>query len=1502
MASSDDEDETVPHTVSNYDFVVDKDEPIAFSELPVQWNESEGLDGKSKQIFLHGTADNGLQKIYKQVTAWKFDLSDVKPEIAVLSKENNWIYLQRPRKSFEETIRTILITVHCLHFVKKNPETSGRSLWDYLSKVFSLYEVRPSENDLIDHTTLISEAVKRDETLAKSKFLVTFLEAKPRKKKVFDEDILTTAKAGFIVDDDMIDEFEEDDGSDEEEDLFDSVCSICDNGGDLLCCEGRCMRSFHATVEAGSESACESLGLSDEQVEAIQNFFCKNCQYKKHQCFACGELGSSDKLSGAEVFPCVSATCGRFYHPHCVAKLLHHGSAAEAEELQKKIAAGESFTCPIHKCSVCKLGENKMDPALQFAVCRRCPKSFHKKCLPTKIAFEDDEDQGIVQRAWEGLIPNRILIYCLEHLIDDELCTPDRNHIKFPDDGQQKKKQASQQLSSKVKVLQKERNLASQDAPRKRTHEKVQKGVDLSSNIKEGNSSEKRVRLSTGLDTSKKQKVADTSRRPLNNTAATKVGKSTTDANRASLGERLYALINKDSRNEDTSDSEHKQTLPDKPVAKEMSSSVPLDDDRKRRILALMKDATSSITLEEITKKHKVPVTHAYSSKNVVDKAITLGKVEGSVEALRAALQKLEQGCSIEDATAVFQPVLLHQMVRWKIVDVLHSYVQNGDMIVDFCCGANDFSCLMKKKLDETGKKKCSYKNYDILQPKNDFNFEERDWMSVKLKELPPGSQLIMGLNPPFGVNAALANKFIDKALEFKPKLLILIVPKETERLDKKGYDLIWENNELLAGKSFYLPGSVDINDNQLEDWNVSTPPLYLWSHPDWTAKHKAIAQRQGHLAREQKQSHLEVHDKPLVPDHPMKDHEPNGQTSVALDDHPVQNEVHEQLQERQASVSESHKEGLPRGNGGREVHEQIQERRASVSESHKEGPPRGNGGREVHEQIQERRASVSESHKEGPPRGNGGREVHEQIQERRASVSESHKEGPPRGNGGREVHEQIQERRASVSESHKEGPPRGNGGREVHEQIQERRASVSESHKEGPPRGNGGREVHEQIQERRASVSESHKEGPPRGNGGREVHEQIQERRASVSESHKEGPPRGNGGREVHEQIQERRASVSESHKEGPPRGNGGREVHEQIQERRASVSESHKEGPPRGNGGREVHEQIQERRASVSESHKEGPPRGNGGREVHEQIQERRASVSESHKEDLPRGNGGREVHENRNHGQNRFNRDSKKKKKKHGGKKNGKGFGQTPQKTKERGRSSPASKMYDRVPRCSPPNSSRPLEVLKEGDRHFDQSVDGSRSHYRTGYEGSPADDIARRYGLNSEGPYSGPGPDYGVRNPEGQFGGYQRESTESRVYRPYVSGIEDTYARESAMRSQAGLYGQQGPNTFGQRSGFLAGQDPGFSSYSYLGSAADPSYNRMSTTSTMERYAPRLDEMNHTRMNTLAGEPPRNGIADPLAQQRGYRVDTLGLGFVPGPYRPSSQHNTSGWLNE
>ena len=135
MASSDDEAETQPLSVSNYHFEDNRDVPVSFSVLPIQWSESESLQGKKEQVFLHGLADNGLQKIMVPVMAWRFDLSSVKPEISVLSsKDWRWIKLQKPRKSYEDTIRTILITVHFLNYVKKNPDATAKSVWDNLSK------------------------------------------------------------------------------------------------------------------------------------------------------------------------------------------------------------------------------------------------------------------------------------------------------------------------------------------------------------------------------------------------------------------------------------------------------------------------------------------------------------------------------------------------------------------------------------------------------------------------------------------------------------------------------------------------------------------------------------------------------------------------------------------------------------------------------------------------------------------------------------------------------------------------------------------------------------------------------------------------------------------------------------------------------------------------------------------------------------------------------------------------------------------------------------------------------------------------------------------------------------------------------------------------------------------------------------------------------------------------------------------------------------------------
>lgn len=89
-----------------------------------------------------------------------------------------------------------------------------------------------------------------------------------------------------------------------------------------------------------------------------------------------------------KVFACASGSCGHFYHPECVAKLLHPANKNQAEMLQDKIAAGESFTCPAHKCFDCKRGENRRKHEMQFAICRRCPKAYHRKCLPRYFSIQ----------------------------------------------------------------------------------------------------------------------------------------------------------------------------------------------------------------------------------------------------------------------------------------------------------------------------------------------------------------------------------------------------------------------------------------------------------------------------------------------------------------------------------------------------------------------------------------------------------------------------------------------------------------------------------------------------------------------------------------------------------------------------------------------------------------------------------------------------------------------------------------------------------------------------------------------------------------------------------------------------------------------------------------------------------------------------------------------------------------------------------------------------------
>ncbi|KAG8087097.1 hypothetical protein GUJ93_ZPchr0010g10774 [Zizania palustris] len=633
MMSSDDDDlEPQLKAVENYYFIDDNDVPVSFDVLPFQFDAAEEVPSFKKDVYLRGFTDGGLQKVYKQVVAWKLVLDGTSPEITVLSTEGSWITLLKPRPSYEEeTIRSLLITVEMLHFLRRRPMDSEKNMWDHLRGVFKKFVVRPSEDDFMNHQTLIKLFVQRDSDLANSQILQAFIKENSTEEisevvsnNVDIEQPLVAAGDEMveIIEDNTVPNNDDDEEDEDDGDLFDSVCAICDNGGELLCCEGPCMRSFHAKVRDGEDSYCATLGYTKAEVKAIQNFLCKNCEHKQHQCFVCGELEHSDGVN-AKVFLCNNATCGHFYHPKCVAPLLHPNNRNEASVLEKKIMVGFSFTCPVHWCFCCKGLEDRTQEPLQFAVCRRCPRSYHRKCLPREISFEDIDEQGIIIRAWE--LSKRILIYCLDHDMDLDIGTPPRDHIKFPH-----VEKPAYSVKKKVKEL----------AEKKRR-------------IFDDSYSEKAKKA--GVKRSFEEHVFEPEMKKL------KYMKETTQPE-ASLVECSAAAS---SPNQPVRELEKELGPSSLATGNTPQSSFPIvDSETERRVSALVEKEVSSLTLADIARRCAIPSTYASSGRQI-DKIIARGKIECSVQAVQAALQKLENGGTVDDAKAVCESEVLKQLTRW---------------------------------------------------------------------------------------------------------------------------------------------------------------------------------------------------------------------------------------------------------------------------------------------------------------------------------------------------------------------------------------------------------------------------------------------------------------------------------------------------------------------------------------------------------------------------------------------------------------------------------------------------------------------------------------------------------------------------------------------------------------------------------------------------------------------------------------------------------------------
>lgn len=131
--SSDEESDLTlsPDSVTDYQFVDGEDDSISFSVLPYELPSP-----RSDQLYLRGTTEDKLQKLYQPATAWKLQISrKTAPDVFVLSN-GKWVKLLKPRKFYETIIRTILITIQALHFLRWNPNSVEKSFWDNLRRLF----------------------------------------------------------------------------------------------------------------------------------------------------------------------------------------------------------------------------------------------------------------------------------------------------------------------------------------------------------------------------------------------------------------------------------------------------------------------------------------------------------------------------------------------------------------------------------------------------------------------------------------------------------------------------------------------------------------------------------------------------------------------------------------------------------------------------------------------------------------------------------------------------------------------------------------------------------------------------------------------------------------------------------------------------------------------------------------------------------------------------------------------------------------------------------------------------------------------------------------------------------------------------------------------------------------------------------------------------------------------------------------------------------------------
>jgi hypothetical protein len=200
-------------------------------------------------------------------------------------------------------------------------------------------------------------------------------------------------------------------------------CFMCDEGGDVLFCDGPCERHFHyvgAAEDDGRGPTCTPITVADNDLDWRKRWFCELCKDGRAECFCCGLIGRMENPTTDEtlVICCAHPDCYSYYHLGCLRTCLRVGDLPLNPHRGNRQCHPRALICPRHYCDVCKVYR----PGIyDFIQCRRCPRAW---CQDKEPGGNRHANKVLrTQKNWDFL--KWRLVYCPHHIIHEGMECPD---------------------------------------------------------------------------------------------------------------------------------------------------------------------------------------------------------------------------------------------------------------------------------------------------------------------------------------------------------------------------------------------------------------------------------------------------------------------------------------------------------------------------------------------------------------------------------------------------------------------------------------------------------------------------------------------------------------------------------------------------------------------------------------------------------------------------------------------------------------------------------------------------------------------------------------------------------------------------------------------------------------------------------------------------------------------------------------------------------------------